>query len=128
MKEIKTSKNKNTPQTGLIVLLSFQTIALLIYTFYVGTEDGWSFIEVGFANIKAMSWEGQFLSDFNCYLLLSGIWIMWRNHFSAKSIAFSLFPMILGIIVFAPYLIYLIVKEKGNLTRVLVGDRILWID
>jgi hypothetical protein len=31
--------------------------------------------------------------------------------------------MILGIIVFAPYLLYLISKEKGNLKTILIGDR-----
>jgi hypothetical protein len=48
---------------------------------------------------------------------------MWRNKFSAKSIAIGFIAMILGIIAFAPYLLFLLIKENGNLKKVLLGDR-----
>jgi len=70
-----------------------------------------------------LTWSGQFNLDFLCYLALSGLWIMWRNKFSGKSILVGTVAMILGIVFFAPYLLWLMNKEKGDLKRVLVGDR-----
>jgi hypothetical protein len=48
---------------------------------------------------------------------------MWRNKFSISSIIFAVIATIIGIIVFAPYLLYLLTKEKGDLKKVLLGDR-----
>jgi hypothetical protein len=48
---------------------------------------------------------------------------MWRNKFHGKSILIGIVAMILGYVFFAPYLLYLIAKEKGNLKNVFIGDR-----
>lgn len=71
----------------------------------------------------SMTWMGQFALDFQCYLILSALWIAWRDKFFIKLILIAVVAMILGIIVFAPYLLFLLTKEKGNLKRVLIGDR-----
>ena len=105
-------------------MLIFQALGLIIYTLHVGTNEGWSFIKVAIDNTTALNWNGQFGLDFSCYLLLSGIWIMWRNEFSVLSIVLASVAMIIGIIVFAPYLLYLLVKENGDIKRVLLGNRI----
>jgi hypothetical protein len=46
---------------------------------------------------------------------------MWRNQFNSKGIVLGLAAMILGIVVFAPYVLYLLFETKGDLKRVLVG-------
>jgi len=117
-------EKSNNSQTLLKALLILQALALLAYTIYVGTNEGWNFLQVTKTNIFSMGWNGQFALDFSCYLVLSGVWIMWRNKFSATSILIALIAMIIGIIVFAPYLLYLLLKENGNIEKVLVGDRI----
>ncbi|MCU0417671.1 MAG: hypothetical protein MUE33_10860 [Cytophagaceae bacterium] len=107
----------------LKVLLLLQTIGLLIYTTLVINIEGADFIFVFINNILSINWSGQFNLDFSCYLLLSGIWIMWRGKFSISVILLGFVAMILGIVVLAPYLLLLLSKEKGDVKRLLIGDR-----
>jgi hypothetical protein len=104
-------------------LLLTQTIVLVVYTTYAINREGWTLFQSIIDNIKAFGWNGQFNLDFSCYLILSGLWIMWRQKFSFSSIAFAVVVMIIGIIAFAPYLLYLLMKENGDLKKVLVGER-----
>jgi hypothetical protein len=112
----------NKRQFSLKTLLFLQTAALVVYTAFAVKHEGWSLFQILTDNISAFNWEGQFSLDFSCYLTLSGLWIMWRNQFSFSSIIIAIFAMTIGIIVFAPYLLYLLTIEKGDLRKVLVGD------
>lgn len=114
------SNNKHIFFKGLLIA---QTIGVLVYTIITIQNDGINFLAKAQEFISSMKWIGQFALDFNCYLMLSALWIAWRNKFKVQSNAFAIIAMILGIIVFAPYLLYLLHKEKGDLKRVLVGDR-----
>jgi hypothetical protein len=104
-------------------LLVIQALALLAYTVYTGSLNGWSFLDVVIQNVQGLNWNGQFTLDFSCYLMLTALWIMWRSKFSITSIIIGIIAMTSGIVVFAPYLLYLLVKEDGDLKRVLIGDR-----
>lgn len=115
-----TQANKQYFLKGLLIV---QTVGLLAYTFIAMQNDGINFIERTQEFVLSMKWMGQFTLDFNCYLMLSALWIMWRSTFTAKSIAMALAAMVLGIVVFAPYLLYLLIKEKGDLKAVLIGNR-----
>ncbi|UUV22301.1 hypothetical protein [Paenimyroides aestuarii] len=107
----------------LKMLLAFMAVTVLIYTLFVFPKEGADLLSVFLTNVKNMNWSGQFNLDFSCYLMLSGLWIMWRSHFKTSSIIWGLAAAVLGIVVFAPYLIYLLSKEKGDIPRLLVGDR-----
>lgn len=115
-------QSKNS-QTLLKSLLIIQTLAVLVYTAFAIKSEGWTLFNIFCNNITALNWNGQFNLDFSCYLTLSGIWIMWRNKFSASSIIFAVIATIIGIILFAPYLLYLLTRENGDLKKVLLGDR-----
>ena len=106
-----------------ILLLVAQTIVLLVYTFFAFQNEGVRLFQIFIANIASLNWNGQFNLDFSCYLIVSGVWIMWRSKFENTSIAVGLTAMIFGIIVFAPYLLYLLKKENGELKKVLIGNR-----
>jgi hypothetical protein len=109
---------------GLLkTLLIAQTIGLLIYTFFAFQSEGADLFTVFTNNVFSLNWSGQFNLDFLCYLTLSGFWIMWRNNFTTKSILVGLAAMVLGIVMFAPYLLWQTNKENGNIKRVLIGDR-----
>ncbi len=103
-------------------LLILQSIGLLTYTFFAFRTAGPDLFSVFAHNVLSLNWSGQFNLDFLCYLSLSGIWIMWRNKFTFNSIVLGLFAMVLGIVMFAPYLLWLTNKENGDLKRVLIGD------
>lgn len=104
-------------------LLIIQTTTLLVYTFIAFKNEGADLLSVFLTNIQSLNWNGQFNADFMCYLTLSGIWIMWRNKFTLSSIIIAIIAMIMGIIVFAPYLLYLFFKEKGDAKKFLIGNR-----
>lgn len=113
----------NNPQTLLKSLVITQTLALLVYTAFAIKNEGWTLFHIFTNNVTALNWNGQFNLDFSCYLTLSGIWIMWRSKFSVSSIILAAIAMIIGIIVFAPYLLYLLIKEKGNVYKILLGEQ-----
>jgi len=104
-------------------LLVIQTTLLIGYTLYTAHSQGWNLMQVFVQNIMSLSWNGQFNLDFSCYLTLSALWIMWRNQFSVKSIAIGVTAMVIGIMAFAPYLLYLLTIEKGDLRKLLIGNR-----
>lgn len=104
-------------------LLIAQTIGLLTYTLFAFQNDSANLFSVYINNILSFNWNGQFNLDFSCYLFLSALWIVWRNKFNISSFIIGIAAMIVGIMVFAPYLLVLLIKEKGDLYRVLVGKR-----
>ena len=113
-------KNK---QILLRALLVTQILVLGVYTMYVINKEGFTLLDVFIGNIASFQWNGQFNLDFSCYLALSGLWIMWRNKFSISSVGMAIFATIIGIMAFAPYVLYLLAVERGNLKKVLVGER-----
>ena len=112
----------NNKQLILKTILVFQTIALVIYTAFAVKNEGWTLFQVIISNVSALNWSGQFNLDFSCYLMLSGLWIIWRNQFKFSSILIALAAMLIGIMFFAPYLIYLLIIEKGDIKKVLAGN------
>lgn len=104
-------------------LLIVQTIGLLTYTYFAFQTEGADLFSVFINNVLSLNWSGQFNLDFLCYLTLSGFWIMWRNKFTNESILLGLVAMVLGIVLFAPYLLWLTNKENGDIKRILIGDR-----
>lgn len=112
-----------TKQILLKVVLITQTITVGLLTVIAFKNEGTNLFSIFIANIQAMNWNGQFNLDFSSYLILSGLWIAWRSKFSTSSIIFAILSAILGIIVFAPYLLYLLKKENGDLKKLLIGDK-----
>lgn len=106
----------------LKILLIVQSLTLFVYTIFCFQKEGADLLSVFVNNIGAIGWSGQFNLDFSCYLMLSGLWIMWRNNFTLKSIFIAITASIVGIMVFAPYFLFLLIKEKGDLKRTLTGN------
>lgn len=81
-----------TKQTGLILLLAVMTVVVGILTVLAFQREGAGLFDVFVGNMLAGGWNGQFNADFTCYLLLSGLWLMWRNHFRPGSILLASLP------------------------------------
>lgn len=113
------SNNKYYFLKGLLLL---QTFGVLAYTVIAIKNDGANVFLRAQEFVQSLTWIGQFSLDFSCYLTLSALWIAWRNKYSGRAVAFAIAALILGIIVFAPYVLYLLAREKGDLKRVLIGD------
>jgi hypothetical protein len=104
------------------MLLLSLSLTVAVYTGMVIQKEGINFFAVFIENMLAVNWNGQFHIDFMCYLILSGLWIMWRERFSVSSIALACCAMVIGFIFLAPYVLYLLAKENGNFKKVLTGD------
>ncbi|MEM6349046.1 MAG: hypothetical protein AAF927_34485 [Bacteroidota bacterium] len=104
---------------GLWVL---QLIGITVLTIFAIRAEGWDLLSIFFGDIKAMNWSGQFNFDFSCYLVLSGLWIAWRHRFSIGSILLGVAASILGILLFAPYLIWASYQAKGDVKVLLLGE------
>lgn len=109
--------------TGLQATLITFFLLVLGYTLAVALPNNFDLLTPFLSNITSISWSGQFNLDFSAYLTLSGLWIMYRHQFSGKGIAMGLAAMVLGILLFAPYVWYQLRKAKGDLPTLLLGQQ-----
>jgi len=82
---------------------------------------GYTGAVIFFGDILAMTWPGQFNVDFSCFLVLSGLWLAWRNHFTAGAWALGLLGAVAGIMLLAPYLLWISFVARGDMKVILLG-------
>lgn len=103
------------------VLLSLMIAVVLIYTGIVGANHGWNLFAIFFGDIAAMAWPGQFDVDFLCLLVLSGLWLAWRHHYSLGGLALGLLGLVGGTPVLATYLLFASYQARGDVKELLLG-------
>lgn len=108
---------------ALSILLFAMFIAIVAYTVAVTAEYGPDLVTPFSRELLGLTWSGQFNLDFLSYLVLSGLWIAWRDRFSGAAIGLGAAASVLGIMFFAPYLMLLLHRERYDLTAVLLGSR-----
>ena len=96
-------------------------ITLAIYTPLVIAQHGWGLFQQFFGDMAAMTWPGQFNLDFMGFLLLSGLWTLWRNGFAAFSWPLALLAVLGGIPYLTAYLLILSFTTGGDLRRMILG-------
>lgn len=107
--------------TQFRIILIAMTAIIILFTITAIVDGGLNLFTPFLSPIIAMNWQGQFNVDFATYLVLSGIWMAWRSGFTRASIVLGVCAPPLGILFFAPYLIYLIGKSGGDPRRLLLG-------
>lgn len=105
----------------LRIILIAMTAIIILFTITAIATGGLNLFTPFLSPIFAMNWQGQFNVDFATYLVLSGIWMAWRSGFTSGGIILGVCAPPLGILFFAPYLIYLIGKSNGDPRRLLLG-------
>jgi hypothetical protein len=103
------------------VYLVIVIVCLGTYTVIVGLNHGWNLIPIFFRDIAAMTWPGQFNSDFMGFLTLSGLWLAWRHRFSPGGIALGLLGIFGGMMVLAPYLLIASMEANGDVKVLMLG-------
>ncbi|MEM7769251.1 MAG: hypothetical protein AAF327_01920 [Cyanobacteria bacterium P01_A01_bin.37] len=98
-------------------------ISIVAYTLIAGVNHGWNLFPSFFGDLAAMTWSGQFNLDFTCFLVLSGLWIAWRQQFSPIGLALGLVATVGGIMVVAPYLLFATFQANGNMDVLLLGKK-----
>ena len=94
---------------------------LLVYTAVVILNHGANLFPVFFGELARMNWAGQFNLDFAGFLLLSGIWSVWRNGFTPAAWGLGVLALFFGMLFLTVYLLFLISRERGDLKRILLG-------
>lgn len=104
-------------------LLTLMVIGIFVYTGFVGIAHGWNLFPVFFGDIFALTWPGQFNVDFSCFLILSGLWMAWRHHFSLGGLVLGVFGVVGGMSLLAPYLLFLSFRTKGDIKVMILGEQ-----
>ncbi|MEQ8366168.1 MAG: hypothetical protein RIB61_05615 [Roseicyclus sp.] len=105
----------------IFVILAFVLIA--VFTIAAVTREGADLLTPFVGPVLTMGWQGQFHVDFALYLIASALWVAWRSRFSGSGIVMALICGVMGMIVLAPYLLYLSYMSKGDMAVLLTGDR-----
>lgn len=106
-----------------IFLITF-LIVLLVYTLIVAASHGTDLFSVFFGDMRAMNWPGQFNLDFMGFLMLSGLWVVWRNDFTPMSFVLGFLAFIGGMTFLPVYLLFLSFKTNGNIAQMLLGNQL----
>ncbi len=104
------------------VFLATCLIAIVGYTSVTIANHGANLLPIFFGDMAKMEWPGQFNLDFMTFLLLAGIWVAWRHHFSPSGIALGVVAVFGGMLFLSAYLLVHSVKTGGDLKALLLGE------
>ena len=105
------------------IYLAVLCVFLSYYTFIVVSDFGINLFLPFFGAIANVTWSGQFNLDFLMMLTLSGLWVAWREQWSAKGLLLAVLAFFGGALFLSIYLSVLCVQEKGDVKRLLIGNR-----
>jgi hypothetical protein len=110
-------------------MAAFRVVLVLLFVWVVGytipvlAEYGLApLLPTFFGDMAALTWPGQFNADFFGFLVLSGLWIAWRNHFSPLGLALGVVALFGGIPFLAAYLFIMSFKVDGDLKTLILGS------
>lgn len=107
--------------TALRILLAAMGLVVAAYTVAAVSNEGVNLFATTLPALPELGWPGQFHLDFVTYLMLSGLWVAWREGFTPKGIALGIAASLLGIIFLSVYLLIAINQANGDIKRVLLG-------
>ena len=102
--------------------LAMIIISIVSVTSIVIFNHGWNLLPIFFGDMAALTWPGQFNADFFGFLLLSGIWVAWRNHFSPAGLALAVLAVFGGIPFLTAYLFIMSFRVDGDLKALILGS------
>jgi hypothetical protein len=108
--------------TGFRVLLAALFLWVVLYTIPVLAEYGIApLFPTFFGDMAQFTWPGQFNADFFGFLLLSGAWVAWRNHFSPLGLALGVLAVLGGIPFLTAYLLFMSFRVSGDMKTLIMG-------
>ena len=103
------------------LVLMAMTVLIVLFTLAATANGGLDLFTPFLRPVFEMNWQGQFNIDFLTYLVLSGLWMAWRSGFSRSGLLLGIAAPPLGMLFFAPYLIYLIGRSENCSRKLLLG-------
>ncbi|HRD97871.1 MAG TPA: hypothetical protein PLA97_15890 [Rubrivivax sp.] len=107
----------------LRLFLCLMLVAIVAYTGVVMSHHGIDFLPVFFGDMARMNWAGQFNLDFLGLLLLSALWVAWRQRFSAGGIALAMLALFGGTPFLCAYLLIAGWRSDRDVRALLLGPR-----
>ena len=107
---------------ALRVVLSLILATITAYTGVVVWNHGMGLLSIFFGDMARMAWPGQFNLDFLCMLILSGLWVAWRQRFRWPGILLGVLAVFGGALFLSGYLIVESSRVKGGLPSLLLGE------
>ena len=98
-------------------------IAIIAYTSVTIANHGLNLLPIFFGDMAEMAWPGQFNLDFFTFLLLSGVWVAWRNHFTPTALAVAVVAVLGGMLFLSAYLLFLIARTNGDIRVIMLGEK-----
>lgn len=108
--------------TAFRFFLAVIGLTILFYTLPVVAHHGMGLLAVFFGDIAKMAWPGQFNVDFSSFLLMTMLWVAWRNGFSALGLLLALLVPVGGGMFTSFYVLFLTFATKGDIAAVLLGS------
>jgi NADH:ubiquinone oxidoreductase subunit 2 (subunit N) len=109
--------------TSFRIFLVLIWLGLTGYTIPVVANHGIDLLSVFVRDMVALDWPGQFNLDFLLMLLLSALWVAWRNGFSPSGLALAVAAFLGGSLFLSTYLLILTFTTNGTINQVLVGEK-----
>ncbi|MGH1579003.1 hypothetical protein [Planktotalea sp.] len=103
--------------------VAFITLTMALYTVIALKNDGIDFMTPYFIGLFSLTWQGHINADFSFFLSLSALWIAWRERFSPIALIKAVVIGVLGMVLFAPYLLHALSKSKGDPKTLLLGQQ-----
>lgn len=107
--------------TTFRIFLATLWLTLAGYTAIVISDHGLGLLPIFFGDMVTMAWPGQFNLDFMFMLLLSALWVSWRQRFSPAGFALALPALFGGAAFLTVYLFVLSLQSKGDVKAILLG-------
>lgn len=107
--------------TAFRIFLIIVLVAIIGYTTVTILNHGLNLLPVFFGDMAEMGWPGQFNFDFMCFLMLSAIWVAWRNHFTIKGLGLAVLAFFGGMFFLSIYLLILSFRSNGTIEIVILG-------
>ncbi len=105
----------------LRLYLTAATLGIYSLTVIAIMGHGWLWPVVAFHDLVALNWRTQFDFDFLMYLILSSVWISWREGATSKAYLFAFLNVFLGGMFAFPYLLVAIHRTQGDAKKILLG-------
>ena len=105
------------------ILLAAIFLVIVGYTGVVIANHGLGLFAVFFGDMAEMGWPGQFNLDFMGFLLMSGVWLAWRNDFTPAGLVLGLFGFFLGAPYLTAYLFVMSHKVDDDFAILFLGER-----
>jgi len=108
----------NAFRTALVAVF----VIVVAYTVVVIANHGLNLFPTFFGDLAKMGWPGQFNLDFLCMLMLAGLWVAWRHHFSAAGVALGVLAVFGGAPFLSAYLLVASFQTGGDMKQILLGS------